>query len=122
VPIAEVDTKGKARRLPIKADIRRSLCFPGGSTLMVSHVNKNHYDGQGSSIKLWLKAPEKPTSSTDEFYSLEGGGEGHGLPISVTRLSAGKENVQLHLNGGFRTYASQVAFYSPTFTSWMVLF
>lgn len=99
VPIAEVDTKGKARRLPIKADIRRSLCFPGGSTLMVSHVNKSHYDSQGSSIKLWLKAPEKPTSSTDEFYRLEGGGEGHGLPISVIRLSAGEENVQLHLNG-----------------------
>lgn len=37
--IGEVDTKGKARRLPIKADIRRALCFPGGSTLMVSHLN-----------------------------------------------------------------------------------
>lgn len=39
VSIGEVDTKGKARRLPIKADIRRALCFPGGSTLMVSHLN-----------------------------------------------------------------------------------
>ena len=25
----------------IKADIRRALCFPGGSTLMVSHLNKD---------------------------------------------------------------------------------
>lgn len=39
VSIGEVDTKGRARRLPIKADVRRALCFPGGSTLMVSHLN-----------------------------------------------------------------------------------
>lgn len=38
ISIAEVDTKGRARRLPIKADIRKALCFPGGSTLMVSHL------------------------------------------------------------------------------------
>lgn len=41
VSVAEVDTKGRARKLPIKADIRRALCFPGGSTLMVSHLNKD---------------------------------------------------------------------------------
>ncbi|XP_077218730.1 N-acetyltransferase isoform X2 [Tasmannia lanceolata] len=40
ISIAEVDTKGRAGRLPIKADIRRALCFPGGSTLMVSHLAK----------------------------------------------------------------------------------
>ncbi|KAG8372037.1 hypothetical protein BUALT_Bualt12G0025000 [Buddleja alternifolia] len=39
--IGEVDKKGKARRLPVKADIRRALCFPGGSTLMVSHLLKD---------------------------------------------------------------------------------
>ncbi|XP_058078586.1 uncharacterized protein LOC131226895 [Magnolia sinica] len=42
VSIAEVDSKGRVRKLPIKADIRRALCFPGGSTLMVSHLNKDH--------------------------------------------------------------------------------
>ncbi|XP_052177059.1 uncharacterized protein LOC127791239 isoform X2 [Diospyros lotus] len=36
--IGEVDTKGRARRLPIKANIRRALSFPGGSTLMVSNL------------------------------------------------------------------------------------
>lgn len=41
VSVAEVDTKGRARKLPIKADIRRALCFPGGSTLMVSHLKKD---------------------------------------------------------------------------------
>ncbi|OVA13858.1 GNAT domain [Macleaya cordata] len=41
VPMAEVDSKGKASRLRVKANIRRALCFPGGSTLMVSHLNKD---------------------------------------------------------------------------------
>ncbi|XP_057438020.1 uncharacterized protein LOC130730128 isoform X2 [Lotus japonicus] len=39
--IAQVDAKGRARRLPVKADIRKSLCFPGGSTLMVCHLRKD---------------------------------------------------------------------------------
>ncbi|XP_024025448.1 uncharacterized protein LOC21398602 [Morus notabilis] len=41
VSVAEVDVKGKARRLPIKADIRKALCFPGGSTLMLSHLKQD---------------------------------------------------------------------------------
>nr|CAD1828356.1 unnamed protein product [Ananas comosus var. bracteatus] len=40
VPIGAVDSKGKVRRLPIKAEIRRALCFPGDSTLMVAHLKK----------------------------------------------------------------------------------
>ncbi|KAK7336508.1 hypothetical protein VNO77_17050 [Canavalia gladiata] len=40
ISIAQVDTKGRARRFPVKADIRKSLCFPGGSTLMVCHLKK----------------------------------------------------------------------------------
>ncbi|KAK7852080.1 pax-interacting protein 1 [Quercus suber] len=44
VSIAEVDNRGRARRLPIKADIRKALCFPGGSTLMVSHLKKDLAD------------------------------------------------------------------------------
>ncbi|GAV72590.1 BRCT domain-containing protein [Cephalotus follicularis] len=39
--IAEVNKKGRAQRLPIKSDIRRALCLPGGSTLMVSYLNKD---------------------------------------------------------------------------------
>lgn len=41
VSIAEIDKKGRARRVPIRADIRRALCYPGGSTLMVSHLNRS---------------------------------------------------------------------------------
>lgn len=40
ISIGEVNRKGKPRGLPIKANIRRALCFPGGSTLMVAHLNK----------------------------------------------------------------------------------
>lgn len=40
VSIGEVDTKGKIRKIPVRADIKRALCFPGGSTLMVAHLKK----------------------------------------------------------------------------------
>ncbi|KAJ0978878.1 hypothetical protein J5N97_014352 [Dioscorea zingiberensis] len=39
--IGKVDNKGKARRLPLKAGIRRPLCFPGGSTLMIAHLKND---------------------------------------------------------------------------------
>jgi hypothetical protein len=40
VSVGEVDTKGKIRRIPVRADIKRALCFPGSSTLMVTHLKK----------------------------------------------------------------------------------
>ncbi|EFH56190.1 predicted protein [Arabidopsis lyrata subsp. lyrata] len=40
IKLAEVDHKGKARGLHIKSNIRKALCFPGGSTLMLSHLKK----------------------------------------------------------------------------------
>ncbi|XP_056843429.1 uncharacterized protein LOC108811718 [Raphanus sativus] len=40
IALAEVDQKGKAKRLHIKPNIRKALCFPGGSTLMLSHLKK----------------------------------------------------------------------------------
>ncbi|AQK85527.1 N-acetyltransferase [Zea mays] len=40
VSVGEVNTKGKIRKIPVRADIKRALCFPGGSTLMVAHLNK----------------------------------------------------------------------------------
>lgn len=52
VPIAEVDTKGRRCRLPIKADIRKALCFPGGSTLMVLHLNQDVSGNTSDSLKL----------------------------------------------------------------------
>ncbi|CAD5181410.1 unnamed protein product [Musa acuminata subsp. malaccensis] len=41
ITIGEVNSKGKVSRLPIRADIRRELSFPGGSMLMVAHVKKD---------------------------------------------------------------------------------
>ncbi|PHT80596.1 hypothetical protein T459_13611 [Capsicum annuum] len=57
--IGQVDTKGRARRLPIKADIRKALCFLGGSNLMISHFNKDNL--HGSAVYLNLKFPLKPS-------------------------------------------------------------
>ncbi|XP_039128831.1 uncharacterized protein LOC120264968 isoform X3 [Dioscorea cayenensis subsp. rotundata] len=39
--IGKVDHKGKACKLPIKPNIRRALCFPGGSTLMIAHLKND---------------------------------------------------------------------------------
>ncbi|XP_051138588.1 uncharacterized protein LOC127256565 isoform X2 [Andrographis paniculata] len=58
--IGEVDKKGRAHRLPIKADVRKALCFPGGSTLMVSHLLKDNLLEPIKFLKrcLPLKSPE----------------------------------------------------------------
>lgn len=47
-----MDVKGKTRRLPIKADIRKALCFPGGSTLLVSHLKLDVSADSAGSLKL----------------------------------------------------------------------
>ncbi|GLJ53800.1 hypothetical protein SUGI_1148380 [Cryptomeria japonica] len=41
--LAEVDGKGKARKLPIKNDVRRAMSMPGSATLLVSHLNGDNY-------------------------------------------------------------------------------
>ncbi|KAJ1695748.1 hypothetical protein LUZ63_012446 [Rhynchospora breviuscula] len=41
VLVGQVDSKGKACKLSVKADIKKMLCFPGGSKLMVSHLKKD---------------------------------------------------------------------------------
>ncbi|XVF56231.1 hypothetical protein PTKIN_Ptkin06aG0102100 [Pterospermum kingtungense] len=64
VSIAEVDKRGRARRLPIKADIRKALSFPGGSTLMVCHLNKDtSAAGDYLSFCFPLKHCQKPQLS-----------------------------------------------------------
>ncbi|KAG6528382.1 uncharacterized protein LOC122041593 [Zingiber officinale] len=40
IPVGEVDGKGKAGKLPVKANIRKALSFPGGSMLMVAQLKK----------------------------------------------------------------------------------
>lgn len=44
-------TKGRARRLPVKADIQKSLCFLGGSTLMVCHLGKEFLADDANTVK-----------------------------------------------------------------------
>uniref|UniRef100_A0A0E0DQU5 BRCT domain-containing protein n=1 Tax=Oryza meridionalis TaxID=40149 RepID=A0A0E0DQU5_9ORYZ len=55
--VGEVDTKGKICRIPVRADIKRALCFPGGSTLMVSHLKD-------------LPAPQKSLLSSQQTYQF----------------------------------------------------
>lgn len=109
VSIAEVDAKGRARgrRLPIKPDIRRALCFPGGSQLMVTHLNDNLHDIGAYSIKLCLESDKKSTSSNDEFYSLAGSGE-----VLSSAIGNGQANLQLEQNGEFQRDTSHVAYNS----------
>lgn len=72
ISIGEVNSRGKTRRLPIKADIRRVLCYPGGSTLMVSQnkkdlmnfVDSSKYVSLGSSSKSHAKSPSNAPSET----------------------------------------------------------
>ncbi|OMO86140.1 hypothetical protein COLO4_21290 [Corchorus olitorius] len=74
VSIAEVDKRGRARRFPIKADIRKALCFPGGSTLMVSHLSKDaSTTGEYSSFSFPLKLCENTQfSATDKSLGPKG--------------------------------------------------
>lgn len=71
VSIGEVDTKGRGRRLPIKANIRRALCFPGGSTLMVSHLNKDASTNPAEPIKLPFLL--KPFENSSPFVAQNRG-------------------------------------------------
>ncbi|CAO2822266.1 unnamed protein product [Amaranthus hypochondriacus] len=96
VSIAEVDSKGKAQKLPIRADIRRALCFPGGSTLMVSHLNKNLHYNDSYPIKLCLESAMS-TSSNDQFFSQAGTVDTFSL---VSASKSGQDNLQQEFNEG----------------------
>ncbi|KAK6941760.1 GNAT domain, partial [Dillenia turbinata] len=90
VAIADVDTKGRARRLPIKADIRKALCFPGGSTLMVSHLNKAVSMDCGELVYACLskKADEKSScSDIIKIRSPQAIGDGCDTPMLENKTS-----------------------------------
>ncbi|KAL6844970.1 hypothetical protein ACP4OV_025143 [Aristida adscensionis] len=57
VCVGEVDTKGKIRKIPVRADIKRALCFPGGSMLLVAHLKKELPTLQK---RLWENAQTPP--------------------------------------------------------------
>ncbi|CAH1432195.1 unnamed protein product [Lactuca virosa] len=61
ISVGEVDAKGKARKLAIKADIRKALCFPGGSTLMIAHLH-NESSAVCLQVSSLLKSHEKSTT------------------------------------------------------------
>ncbi|CAJ1913389.1 unnamed protein product [Sphenostylis stenocarpa] len=76
VEIAQVDNKGRARRLPVKADIQKSLCFLGGSTLMVCHVRKEFLADDANTMKClpseFHQNSFTPAIAEDEQLELSG--------------------------------------------------
>ncbi|GAB4851684.1 hypothetical protein Ancab_031088 [Ancistrocladus abbreviatus] len=101
--IAEVDTKGRARRLPIKPDVRRALCFPGGSTLMISHLKSNLQDTPKNDVKLCLPlgSCERQILNGDEIHCLQHNGESTEPLTTRSQTFAGAENLQQEAHGGF---------------------
>ncbi|XP_042514779.1 uncharacterized protein LOC122089259 isoform X2 [Macadamia integrifolia] len=73
VIVAEVDISGRVRKLPIKADIRRALCFPGSSTLMVSHLNKDFSIRATPLSQFEFCLPSRPSSVPAKVQELVGG-------------------------------------------------
>ncbi|BBH07257.1 N-acetyltransferase [Prunus dulcis] len=95
VSIAEVDTKGKCRRIPIKADIRRALCFPGGSTLMVLHLNQDVSSNTAESLKLGILLKPNGKSSTASENQLPGFSKGNYTTLNTeNQMSLRSENCQ----------------------------
>ncbi|KAL5546445.1 hypothetical protein UlMin_006132 [Ulmus minor] len=71
VSVAEVDIKGRARRFPIKSDVRRALCFPGGSTLMVSHLKQDASAYSADSLKLDFSIKPNVRSSSNGVLEIQ---------------------------------------------------
>ncbi|XP_022766618.1 uncharacterized protein LOC111311476 isoform X2 [Durio zibethinus] len=87
VSIAEVDNKGRARRLPIKADIRRALCFPGGSTLMVCHLSKD-ISAAGEYLRFCF--PLKPYQKS-QSSAADGSGGQKGANIGANQCACSSQ-------------------------------
>ncbi|XP_030520551.1 uncharacterized protein LOC115734104 isoform X1 [Rhodamnia argentea] len=91
VSVAEVDSKGRARRLPIRADIRKALCFPGGSTLMVSHLSKDISVDPSDSLKLSMRQSKMfSTFACVKIQGLHPSGEN----CTTLAMTTGTENCQ----------------------------
>lgn len=95
--IAEVDRKGRARSLPIKADVRKALSFPGGSTLMISHLDKDPSANIPDSLNFCI--PLKPCGESS-FLSInrslepEINGEYNKLPVSLDQITSTAKSCQ----------------------------
>ncbi|XP_020275882.1 uncharacterized protein LOC109850310 isoform X2 [Asparagus officinalis] len=57
--VGEINRKGKPCKLPVKANIRRALCFPGGSTLMIAYLNRNNMGSANFSEHAKFSFPAK---------------------------------------------------------------
>ena len=94
--VAEVDVKGRARRLPIKAGIRKALSFPGGSTLMVSHLKQEASAHSAASLKLTfpLEPNGKSSSSAIEILPFGVPVEGYNTLTTPKQITSRSETSQ----------------------------
>ncbi|XP_062117920.1 uncharacterized protein LOC133831569 [Humulus lupulus] len=96
VSVAEVDVKGKARRLPIKADIRKALCLPGGSTLMVSHLKQEAAGHSADPLKLTFPLHPNGNSSSAAIEKPPFGVpmEGNNILTTIEQIASRTETSQ----------------------------
>ncbi|RZC82726.1 hypothetical protein C5167_045514 [Papaver somniferum] len=127
VPTAEVDNKGKVSGLRMKANIRRALCFPGGSTLMVSHLNKDISTSTNPSndpkLCSLLKGHVNSAASVSiQRQEMQGTGEcnniskGSSLEVALPDLTLPQSenpNPKLLVNGGGTTNSNKFIGSSP---------
>ncbi|KAI7729787.1 hypothetical protein M8C21_014319 [Ambrosia artemisiifolia] len=111
VLVGKVDDKGRARKLPIKADIRKALCFPGGSTLMIAHLTKENSDNSANSLqlssllktgdeKVWKNNSLRESSQDLEcFYSLEGINTGNSVDEMRTKTDGDTKHCSCSSSG-----------------------
>ncbi|XP_068660316.1 uncharacterized protein [Aristolochia californica] len=115
VALADVDTRGRARRLPIKAEIRKALCFPGASILMVSHLDKDTsiptdlpkqvdlhpplWSCARPCISVPVKAPETGCGTSVNYCSCSGPSEKRKVwESSLSSLKSKKVKGSHHIN------------------------
>ncbi|GAB2267168.1 hypothetical protein Dimus_002152 [Dionaea muscipula] len=108
ISIGKVDSRGKVRRLPIKSYIRRALCFPGGSILMVSHLNISLHEAPDNTVKLPIssKSCEMLFFSAKEMQHKMCNEESPGPLMEENQISTDAENLQPETHGARNTSAT----------------
>ena len=92
-----MDSKGRARRLPVRADIRRALCFPGGSTLMVSHVGRNISPNFSEAVKKSFSLKPHEKSSSLDVQTQGHGDIGESLDTQKAPIQTSLETLLPHV-------------------------
>ncbi|KAL3694383.1 hypothetical protein R1sor_008034 [Riccia sorocarpa] len=69
VKVAEVDGRGKPKKLPIKGELKKAMSIPGSATLMISHLDDSRYPTAVSVPAEHLKEKEVACYGRSESHS-----------------------------------------------------